>query len=382
MLFQIVVTAVILLIAVNVFLNLRYLKKPYTGINLNGEEPFVSVLIPARNEHLNIEKCVRSLQKQEYCNFEILVLDDNSSDDTGSIVSGLAAADSRITLINGDPLPPDWAGKPHACYQLAGRAKGDWLLFVDADTSFDSAMLKSVMNIAVLKNPALLSGFPRQLTSGIPHITVIPLMYFVLLSFTPLWFLSKFSKPKPAVAIGQFLLFKKEAYWGIGGHAAVKSKIIEDVWLGVEICRRGGRHLAIDLSNIVSCNMYRSMGDMWEGWVKWMYSVFVLSPVALIGILIIAYTLFLSPYLLLYHELFMLPEPSPWRLLLILQVLIIVCMRITVDIKFRESVLSGIMNPFGFAYLVLAAVFTMVRQLVGRGVRWKDRVYSQKSGIQ
>ena len=132
MLYHYIVTAGLVIFACNLILNLTTLRKPRMNGSLPQKIPSVSVLIPARNESKNIEACVRSLLQQDYPDFEILIIDDNSRDDTAAIVTKLAQRDQRIHLLHGDPLPVGWAGKPFACYQLAQKAKGDWLLFIQA----------------------------------------------------------------------------------------------------------------------------------------------------------------------------------------------------------------------------------------------------------
>jgi len=212
MLYQIIIAAGLASFVLNLILNLRSLKKPRSDSKIPEPPPFISVLIPARNEELNIEACLESLQRQDYPNFEILVLDDGSSDNTANIVARIAAKDNRIQLIRGDPLPEGWAGKPFACHQLAQRAKGSWLLFVDADTTHAPHMLRSVLALALELRPSLLSGFPHQLAISLPQKVAIPVLYFVILSWLPLWWLQRSKEPKPSLAIGQFLLFPREEY--------------------------------------------------------------------------------------------------------------------------------------------------------------------------
>ena len=232
MIYQAIVAVLLVVFAVNIILNLRALGRPDRKGKVPEPTPLVSVLIPARNEEENIETCLKSLQKQDYTNFEILVLDDNSKDRTAELVESMAAKDDRIKLIKGQPLPEGWAGKPFACYQLAEKAKGSWLLFVDADTTHAPHMLRGILALALNLKTSMLSGFPRQLASSLPQKVAIPVLYFVILSWMPLWWLQRSRKSKPSLAIGQFLLFPREEYWRMGGHEMVKSKILEDVWLG------------------------------------------------------------------------------------------------------------------------------------------------------
>ena len=382
MLYQVIVAVGLGCFALNLVLNLRALKRPNSDSGIPEPAPLISVLVPARDEEANIEACMRSLQKQDYPNFEVLVLDDNSSDHTADLVEQIAATDDRVRLIRGEPLPEGWAGKPFACYQLAKRASGSWFLFVDADTTHASHMLRSVLALALELRPSLLSGFPRQLATSFAQKIAMPVLYFVIMSWLPLWWLQRSRKPKPLLAIGQFLLFPREEYWRIDGHKAVKSRILEDVWLGVEVSRHGGRHVAVDLSPVVSCYMYRNVGAMWEGFVKWMYSVAALSSAALVALMIAGYVFLLAPFYWLWNGLFVAAAPANWQLIVSSQVVMIVAMRWLVDNRFKEPIVSAFLHPVGFSFLFLSALYAGWRQLVGKGVRWKSRLYREASGVK
>ncbi len=382
MLYQIIIAAGLVSFLLNLILNLRSLKKPHRDSQIPEPVPFVSVLIPARDEEANIGACLESLQKQDYPNFEIIVLDDNSSDNTADIVEGIAAKDNRIQLISGEPLPEGWAGKPFACYQLAKKAGGSWLLFVDADTTHAAHMLRNVLALALELKPSLLSGFPRQLVTSLPQKVALPIWYFVVLSWLPLWWLQHSKNPKPSLAIGQFFLFPREEYWRIGGHRAVKSRILEDVWLGFEVIRKGGRNVVADLSPVVSCNMYRSLGAMWEGLIKSIYSLAALSPAALLGLIVAGCVFFLAPFSWLLNELFMVATPNDWRAIIIFQVVTILLMRCLVDNHFKEPIISTLLHPVGFSFLVMTAIYAGSRQVVGAGMSWKKRLYVKESGVE
>ena len=228
MIFQIVIAALLVVFLGNLLLNLKALRTPDENAKVPQPAPLISVMIPARNEEKNIRICVESLQKQDYPNYEILVLDDNSTDKTSAIVNEIAAKDSRVKLYHGDPLPDDWGGKSFACYQLAQKAKGDWLLFTDADTIHEPHMLRATLALAIEEKTSLLSGFPRQIADSIPLKAVIPVFNFILISWIPMWLLHKSRKPKPSVAIGQFFFFNAKEYWRIGGHKVVQSRLVED----------------------------------------------------------------------------------------------------------------------------------------------------------
>jgi chlorobactene glucosyltransferase len=382
MLYQVIILVGLAAFLVNLLLNLKSLKTPDVNSKVPQPAPLISVLIPARDEKDNIRTCLESLQKQDYPNFEILVLDDNSTDDTADIVTELASRDSRIRLLRGQPLPEDWAGKPFACYQLAQEAKGLWLLFVDADTIHEPHMLRSVLSLALEQKTSLLSGFPRQLAGSLPQKIVIPVMYFIMLGWLPLWWLHRARKPKPSMAIGQFFLFPRDEYWRIGGHKAVQARIVEDIWMGIEVSRHGGRHVAVDLSPVVSCNMYRDIGSMWHGLGKSIYSIVAMAPIGLAGLVLAAYFFYIAPFFWLWKGFFVMPESFLWRGIVITQIAVMLFMRWLVDNRFREPSISIWFHPFGMLFYLLNVLYSGGRWLVGAGVTWKERFYGKESTIE
>ncbi len=178
MIYQIVIAVGLAFFLGNLILNFRALKRPRKNAVVPSPAPLISVLVPARNEEANIRQCLESLQKQDYPNYEVLVLDDGSTDSTAEIVAGMAARDRRIRLIKGEPLPDDWMGKCFACHQLARQAAGSWLLFVDADTTHAPHMLRGVLELALKNNITLISGFPHQEAHSLPLAIIIPVAVF------------------------------------------------------------------------------------------------------------------------------------------------------------------------------------------------------------
>jgi chlorobactene glucosyltransferase len=381
MLYQIIIAAGLVIFLVNLVINLRSLKVPRRDAKVPHPAPFISVLVPARDEEQNIGACLESLQKQDYPNFEVLVLDDNSVDGTAGIVSRLAAADNRIKLISGEPLPEDWAGKPFACYQLAQQAGGDWLLFVDADTVHAPHMLRSVLEAALKLKVSLLSGFPRQLAGSLPQKIAVPLIYFIILGWAPLWLIHRLKSPRPSVAIGQFLLFPRDEYWRIGGHKMVRTRVLDDIWMGIEVSRHRGRHVAIDLSPVVSCNMYPTVGSMWSGLVRCIYSVTAISPLMLLALIPIACLFYIGPFYWLWNGFFMNDMSLVWRGVVVCQVALVIFMRWLVDNRFKEPAISAWLHLLGIGYIFVIVLYSFGRWLVGTGVSWKERTYGEEEPI-
>ena len=382
MLYQQIVCILLAVILFNLLLNLRTIRKPRSDVELPEPAPLISILLPARNEEANIGVCLESLRQQDYPNFEILVLDDSSTDGTSDIVARIAAEDSRVRLLKGQPLPSGWAGKTFACHQLAQEARGSWLLFTDADTVHASSMLRRVLGVALATRAALISGFPYQRTASIWQKTAMPILfYFMLLCWMPFWWLQRSRCTMPSVAIGQFLVFSAEEYRSIGGHEAVKSRIVEDVWLGIEVSRHKYRQLTLDLSSLVSCQMYREFGTMWDGITRWFYTVASLSVVTLVVMIAVVLLLFLAPFLWLVYGLLLGQPALAWEVLVALQVGIVFLARFLAGRRFSQPRTSIILHPIGVAFLLLVSFYASYQYLTGAGVKWKGRVYDSGSQI-
>ena len=378
-----IVSFLLIILMVNLLLNLKSLHKldDKKG-TLCGPFPLISVLVPARNEEANIATCLESLRNQDYPNFEILVLDDNSSDRTGAIVESMAATDSRVRLLHGKPLQEGWAGKPFACHQLAAHAKGSWLLFTDADTKHSPSMLRHAMAYALDHRLALLSGLPLQSTVSPSQKVVIPALYFMILTCFPIWWLQGSAKPKPGLVIGQFIFVKAADYHEVGGHEAVKSRIIEDVCLGLEFAHHGKRQGVVDLSKEVSCRMYTSVGELWQGFTKWTYSVSCFSEVALVLLMVAGIAIFLGPFIMLaWHLLPFLSAPG-WFALVMSQVALIIAMRALIDHRFGQSEAYSVSHPAAIVFMLLSGAYATFKHFTGSGVNWKKRDYSPSVGIK
>ncbi len=382
MLFQIIIAVGLLAILLNTILNLSALIRPRRDALLPAGLPLVSIMIPARDEEDTIRACLESLSNQDYVNLEVLVLDDNSTDNTATIVREVSAQDDRIKLFTGKPLPEEWAGKPYACAQLAEKAGGDWLLFVDADTVHETHMVRSVLATAIEHNTALLSGFPRQIAGSFLQKVGIPLIYFIIMSWFPIWWLQNARHPRGSLAIGQFLLFRRADYEAAGGHNGVKSRILEDVWLGIEITRRGGRHLAIDLTPVTACHMYRNVRGMWEGFTKWCYSVASLSLPGLVVLILAAYFFYVAPFFYLWQQFFGSPRPQVLGVIIVFQVFVVLLIRFMVSERLQESLLSPVLHLPGIIFLMCNAILACVRWVTGAGVTWKNRLYNRESSVK
>ncbi|RME90046.1 MAG: glycosyltransferase [Anaerolineae bacterium] len=253
--------------------NARYLRR-FGDHTPSRHFPYVSVLVPARNEAENIEACVRSLLAQDYPNFEVLVLNDHSTDETGDILTRLARLDPRLRVFDGEALPLGWLGKHWACHQLAQRARGDLLLFTDADTRHHPSMLRESVSALLSEDVDLLTAFPLEEVVTWGEKLILPFMALGILAFLPLRLARRLRRPGLSVTIGQFMLFRRSAFEAVGGYASVRAKVVDDVALGRRIIANGFRWYLVDGTERVRCRMYRGFWDAIEGFTKNVFAFF------------------------------------------------------------------------------------------------------------
>jgi len=259
--------------------------------------PMVSVLVPARNEQANIERCVRSLLAQDYPNYEVIALNDDSTDLTGALLDEMAKGDARLRVIHyRSPLPAGVNGKSRACQVLAEAARGEWLLFVDADTAHRRDSIRAGIARAQGLDVALLSVIPQQVIGSWGERLFLPAGFALVYNAISLWrvYLERRYRFLNAAAIGQYVLVRRDAYFACGGHNAVRSAILDDVVFG-RLVKRQGYRIALSDGDWVSCRMYRSFGEMVEGFSKNAFSILNGSLTMSIIFLITCVGLFLLP---------------------------------------------------------------------------------------
>jgi chlorobactene glucosyltransferase len=243
--------------------------------NLTDARPMsgrpVSIIIPARNEAATIETVVRSILASTYHPFELLVVDDRSTDDTGILVERLAAADGRVRLIHGEPLPAGWYGKPWACVQGYRAAGGELLLFTDADTRHEPELLAHAVGALHAEGVELVTVSPLQRCVGFWERVVMPQIWLLLgLRYHPRR-VNRARRERDMIANGQFILVRRDSYEAAGTHAAVRHEVAEDLALAQAFHRSGRRlHFAF-AERLMETRMYQSLPGMIEGWSKNVY---------------------------------------------------------------------------------------------------------------
>ncbi len=353
-----------------------------------GDRPFIAVIAPARNEARNIRRCVEGLLAQDYANFAVYVVDDRSTDATPAILAELAARDPRLTVVRAAPLPPGWAGKPHALVegvQAAGE-RAAWYCFVDADTFAEPALLSASYAAAQVHGAALFSLFTRQELGTFWEKVVMPLVFSALAVGFPPERVNDPARPE-AVANGQYILIERGAYEAVGGHTALRGSITEDKDLA-ELIKRSGRRLVLaDGRALVHTRMYTSLAELWEGWTKNIY----LGLQGRLGLLLFGALTALTgalalPGWLLAGALWLaLGGGLPAAIVLaeaLLAWLVLTVVRARVSQLLGISPWYAITLPLGALIFAAMMLTSAARGVSGRGVRWKGRLYGGPAGSE
>jgi glycosyltransferase involved in cell wall biosynthesis len=245
----------------------------------------VSVLIPMRNEEENVKACLSSVLAQKGLEtLEVIAIDDGSTDNTSNEVKAFPI----VELISGEKLPDKWLGKLWACQQLAEKSSGDYLVFVDADVRLsDYAVANSISKMG---NWDFISPYPRQLTSGFVQKIFQPLLQWSWLSSVPLLIAQKYSIKSMAVANGQFLIIKRDAYFKSGAHAGIKTEVLDDLMLARNLLKQGYKGGVAEASNIATCHMYKNKMELFKGYQKSLWKAFGSVPGTILAIALLIVT--------------------------------------------------------------------------------------------
>jgi chlorobactene glucosyltransferase len=342
----------------------------FTSASQIFDGPMVSVLIPARNEEQNIERCLNSLQNQFYKRYEILALDDNSTDNTLEILNRIAASDGKVRVINGKPLPDDWYGKPYATQQLAQEAKGEILILTDADTIHTPTSIAwAVTNMLDLKAD-MLSGYVGQILLSFGELVTVPVMYFLTGFVIPL-FLNRYMKSSLfSAAIGQFIVVRKEVFDAIGGCESFKKKTSEDVYMSRYIKSRGYHTRFLNVTEHVKCRMYNGYHAALEGIGKNIFD-FLGKSTPLIFLIILLILIFLVlPLPLMFICIF---TSSPWTWYIIAAVGLHTFTWLFMFLGLRQNWWYGFLWPLMFVSFIYLGLLSWFRAISGKGFLWKGR---------
>jgi chlorobactene glucosyltransferase len=339
--------------------------------------PLVSVIIPARNEALNIERCVRSVLATGYAAVEVIVVDDRSSDATATIIEGIAAdpaASGRLRLLRGADLPPegDWFGKQWALIQGYRVARGELLLFTDADTAHGAELLPRCVAALERERVDLVTVLPRQEMGGFWERLVQPQVFVALASRAgDLRRINRTRTAWNAIANGQFILTTRAAYEAVGTHAAVRHTVVEDLAIAQAYVRAGRDIFLVHAVEFMSTRMYRSFREIFEGWSKNLALgvPLMMPPVPLLRRVV--------PWVMWLPMLCWVVPPLVWAGTgtIVAAVTTGISLLLWGEVYRREGAPLWYVPLYPFGAMVVALIMLRSAWRGGRKVEWRGRVY-------
>lgn len=352
-----------------------------------SDAPLVSILVPARNEQGRVlADCIRSILRQDYGRFEVIAVNDRSTDETGAILETLAQSDERLRVIEGSEPPAGWLGKPYAMQQAFTLARGEWILATDADMIFDPAALRTAMNRTLEAKGDAITLIPHFEARSFWERVMIPTWAWVFLMFT-LFYRSNDPKTQGAVGIGGFFLMRRKVLERIGGYQALQNEIMEDVRLAEMIKRSGACLLTVYAPNLISTRMYSNFREMWECSTKnWFSGVKFSLPFALMCVFSMYLLSLLPPLIALVSALvvsagvnvdlrgLLVPAVLAW----FLQMLVLALM----SARSKVSPVYALTAPLGLGLLYTMLLDSSIRITTGKGVTWKGRRIYERTGVR
>jgi glycosyltransferase involved in cell wall biosynthesis len=322
----------------------------------------VSILIPARNEAEDILFLLESLKNQDYNNIEVIVLDDNSEDETYQKVNEFCQTDNRFKIIKGDSLKQGWLGKNYACHQLAKQAKGNFLLFLDADEIVKDGLINNALYRMQIGKLSLLSLFTNQITQTFGEKAVVPLMHYLLLNLLPLRLVKLTSLPSLSAASGQFMLFNAPDYQQNQWHQQVKGKVVEDIEIMKLVKQNKLNGEALLANGYIYCRMYKSYKESLEGFSKNLLSGFGNS---ILGLLVYLFLVVLGPIFILFYLNFQ---------LFYFAITLIIFSRLMISYLSGQNVFMNIIFHVLQMITLLVIAALSIKKSLNKTLNWKGRI--------
>lgn len=336
-----------------------------------ADSPHVSILIPMRNEADIIADSITSLLAQDYPNLEILLLDDHSSDGSAEIAINAGAGDPRLRVFRGEPLPSGWLGKVWACDQLSRKANGDYLLFADADVRWQPNSISALMAEATRTNADLLNAWTTQISNTWGERLIVPLMAFSIHAYLPVLATHHLRWKVFVAANGQCLLFRRDAYKTIGGHAAIRNNILDDMSLAYAIKQNRLRFRSVDANGFIHTRMYQNWSQVRDGFAKNILAGHGNTVLFLLISTVFHWWQFILPWVLLIISLVdsgWSSASANWMMLVVISIL---TRALTATVTRQKSV-DSILLPVSVFLMTVIAAQSIHWHFTG-GPTWKGR---------
>ncbi len=365
---------------------------PHLSKDLPKTFPMVSIIVPTRNEAYRVTDCIKSLKAQTYPNLEIIIVDD-SSDDTVDIIKEIIDDDKRFKIIKQEKLEKGWVGKPHALQQGSKIAKGEWLLFIDADTVHDPNIVSYSVSHAIKNKLDLLSILSYLVCKSFWEKIIQPIPSGMLIFISPL---GKVNDPesKVAFALGPFMFFRRAVFEKIGGYEKIKGQIGDDVEMAKLLKESGYRVGLAHAQKLMKLRMYERFSEIWEGWSKNIFlglvqkrqisSKLLQVIVVLIGLFVV-FNMIVFPFILILISgiIYLYNFSLPWFYILVFSILVyLIATFVQVFVHSRYGIGNPSYSPLYFiGGIVTMGIFlnSAIKTLSGTGVKWKGRTYSDKT---
>lgn len=343
----------------------------------------VSVLIPARDEVANIERCVRAADAALGPITEIIVYDDGSTDGTGDVLTRLQAELPRLRVVRGEPLPDGWVGKPHALHRLSAVATGELLLNLDADVALRPdgvlrmlSLLGTADQVPGGLGAALVTAVPRQHSGGFVERLMIPLLHLSYVAWLPMPLIHRTRDPRVLAANGQLLLIRRSALDAVGGWSRVRTQLVDDMALCRAVKESGRRVVFADGDQMADCRMYPDGASLWRGFAKNFYEGIGGHPLAMIVVLGLHLLFFVVPYLALLVGLLL----GDWTVAAAgaVGVCANVGLRVVMAARYGHSLPSVVLHPLAVV-LMMGVLIDSFRWSRRGDIRWRGRSYPARA---
>ncbi|HEV2763822.1 MAG TPA: glycosyltransferase family 2 protein [Pyrinomonadaceae bacterium] len=363
--------------------------EPASDASLTGADaPLVSVLVPARNEeHRVLEESVRSMLGQDYGRFEVVAVNDRSTDATGPVLRALAAEDVRLRVVEGVEPPPGWLGKPNAMRQALDAARGQWVLATDADMIFEPRALRTAVRLALLGRFDAVTLLPEVVCLTFWERVFMPTFGWFMLMARPL---ERVNDPRrrESLGIGGFFLIRRASLERVGGYEAVRDEVAEDLSLA-DLLKGSGARLRVENGRrLARTRMHPTFRDIWENFSRNLFAGarFSLWQTALGAASVLLFSV--APSLVALACALALAAgvgSAAWGQLLAPALLVYLLQVLTFAPVLREWGIPrayAFTVPLGHALFVAILANSALRIAAGRGVSWKGRRLYERAGVR